>query len=254
MAERWVEPNHGPMGLFLQTASPWYARWLCRRLLDGVYVRGLDRVTELAKDRPVILAANHQCWWDGQLILLVFHALRLPGKFLVEQRHVETMGYLTPIGGIGIDRGSMTGALQGVERATSWLSEPGRLLWIFPQGRYRDVAVRPLALERGLRLIVRGSGAVVVPVSIRFGWRDLHLPTCLIVVGEPVDGAERVVERTEAGIEAGLDAASAWFDTKAGEAEVLVPSVVTPFQDRFGARFYLFWSGVVGRVRRAVGL
>jgi 1-acyl-sn-glycerol-3-phosphate acyltransferase len=242
------------MHLFLQRASPIYARWLARRFLDGVYVRNLDAVAALVREESVILAGNHVCWWDGQLLLVVQRALGVQGRFLVNQTSIDRLSFIGGIGGIGVDRSTISATLASLERAAAWVTAERRALWIFPQGRYRPQSVRPLGLQRGVRVLARLSDVPVVPVALSYNYLDQHLPAVVISFGEPIRGQDKLVERLEAALQQELDAQQAWFDDpERPPLPALVPSAVVPFEEGFGARFYLFWSRLFRSARQAFG-
>lgn len=246
-------PRRPPMALFLNLAAPLYARWLARRHLDGVWAHGLDRAREALAAGPLILAPNHVAWWDGQLILVLNRALGVEGKFLVNADNVDRMSYLRHLGGIPIDRSSVSGSLAAMEEAAAWLDRPGRLLWIFPQGRYRPPSARPLELHRGVELLHRLSRAPVMPVGSVTGWRDLHLPAWALSFGPPISGRDRLLARLEEATIAELDRLERWFDHPDDSLEAVVPSVVVPYEDRFGSRFYLFFSDLFRWLRARLG-
>lgn len=240
-------PTRHPMGLFLRRFAPLYAVWIARRSLDGVWATNLESVRERLAKGPVILAANHVSWWDGQIMLIVNRALGVDGRFFVVADRAQELSFLRHLGGITIDRVTVAGTLGGIEEAAEFLSGPGRLLWIFPQARYRPSSVRPLGLERGVSLLHRLSGAVVIPTGMVTGWRDLHVPAWTLSFGASVTGRERFMERLESEIIAQIETLDTWFDTKDREPmPAIVRSVITPFEKRFGSRFYLFWAQVWG--------
>jgi 1-acyl-sn-glycerol-3-phosphate acyltransferase len=247
------------MHLFLRAAAPRYAAWIARRNLDGVFWRGEDQLREALAAGPVLLATNHLGWWDGQLVLLLMRRLGLePGVdagFLIEAKSVQEMSYLRHIGAIPIDRSSVTGALSGIEAAAAFLDRPGKLIWIFPQGRYRPSSVRPLGLERGALLLARMTGATLVPGGVVTGWRLNHAPSLVLTLGEPVRGRHDQAARLEAAICAEIDRADGWIDAPGSVPDMaeMVPTGITPFQDRLGSRFYLAFARALAAVRRALG-
>jgi 1-acyl-sn-glycerol-3-phosphate acyltransferase len=243
-------PTRHPMGLFLRWFAPLYATWIARRHLDGVWARDLDRLREALAKGPVILAANHVSWWDGQLLLVLHRYLGVEGRFLIKADSVDEMPYIRHLGGIPIDRRSAAGALAGLEEAAAFLTGPGRLVWIFPQGELRPPHLRPLGLERGVELLHRISKAPVLPFAWVSGWRLLHLPTWAIAVGEPISGRERFLPRLEEALVQQIDALDRWLaDPSTAALEPVVPSVVVPFEDRFGAQLYTFVARMFGALR-----
>lgn len=243
------------MGMFLRRFSPLYAILIARRHLDGVYVRGLEETRALLRERPVILAATHTSWWDGQLLLVVFRALGVKARFLVDAESVQAMSYLRQMGAIPLDRHGMATTVAAIEEASAWLSGPERAVWIFPQGVLRPAHARPLGLRRGVDLLARHSGAVVVPVAMVPGWRLLHLPTWAISFGAPLEPGRDLLVRLEAALVDELDALDAFFDEDRPSPELtpLIPSVVVPFEDRFGAKIYLAFSKAFGGLVAAIG-
>lgn len=190
-----------------------YVAWKIRRGLDGHWVRGLDGLrAELARG-PVLLAANHVSWWDGLLMYAVNVALGADARVIVAADSVRRMPFLRAGGAIAMEPGAAAwGALREAERH---LSGPGRLVWIFPQGRQRPASVRPLAFSRGLVLLAKRSGAAVVPVSLDYPFRAASVPAAAMVFGDAVGvaGVERAVEE-------GLDAIRAWADAADGPERV----------------------------------
>ena len=247
-----MREGDGWMGLFLRRAAPLYAMWIARRHLDGVFVRGLESTRALLDQRPVILASTHSSWWDGQLLLVLFRALGVPAAFLVDASSVEEMSYLRKMGAIPIDAGSLTSSVAAMEEAAAVLSAPRRAVWIFPQGVLRPPDVRPLGLQRGVDLLARHSRAVVVPVAMVPGWRLLHLPSWAISFGAPLEPGRDLMERLETALVAEIEELERFFDERHQDVslEVLVPSVVVPFERRFGARVYLFFAELWGRLWR----
>lgn len=239
------------VGPLLRLLSPRYAKLLAWRQLDGVWISGLDQVEPVIARGPVIFAANHVCWWDGQLMLVLLRRLGVDGKFLVNADNVDRMSFLEPLGGIALDRTTVSSTLSAMERGAAWLSGPRKSLWVFPQGRFRPEHVRPLGLQRGVGLLAKMTDAPVIPVAIHYGFLDNHLPACAIRLGAPIEGRDRLMDRVEASLTEQLDDLSNWFDTpeRRHSLEPLVKSMVVPIERRLGARFYLAVVDLIGWAR-----
>ena len=243
-------PTRAAMGLFLRHAAPLYATWLVRNHLDGLWGCGLDHLREALTRGPVILAANHVSWWDGQLVLAINRHLDVQARFLVKAESVEEMPYLRHLGAIPVDRSTASGSLASLEEAAAFLTGPGRLVWIFPQGELRPPALRPLELSRGVELLHRLSKAPIVPMAWTSGWRLLHLPAWALSIGPPLSGRDRLMARLEEALVTQLDLLDRWFlDPTSAPLTPIVPSVVVPFERRFGAKIYLFFAGLLQRLR-----
>lgn len=235
-----------------------YGAVLFWRFLDGVYVQGLAQARAVAAEGPVILACNHTCWWDGILAIKLHHWLGVDGRFFVATEGAATTAVIPSMGGIPIDRTSVGAMAEVMERTAGWLDRPGRSLLLFPQGRFRHPSIRPLALQRGVRLLHKLSGATVIPVAISFGYLDTHLPACVITLGQPMGPRRDLVEALDQALTEALDAHVAWFDdpvrpkpTSAPFA-VQVSSGVIPIERRPGSWLFTAVARAVGAVARAV--
>lgn len=229
------------LGPFLRAFVPAYGRWMMGRHLDGLWIQGLDQAAAVAAGRPVIFAVNHVCWWDGILMLTLAPRLGVDNRFLVDAGSVDKLGYLGHFGAIGVDRSTMTGPIEGLEAAAAWLDRPRRSLWMYPQGRYRPSHLRPLGLQRGLTIVQRRSGAVVIPVTMQLGWFLAHLPACAMIFGAPLEGGPDLMPRLEAAMLDQLDTLDRWFDQERAGAPlgVEVASRVVPIEDGLASRVVL---------------
>ena len=163
-----------------------YVRNQIRTGLDGVYVRGLESVMAARMNRPVVLAATHSAWWDAMLLLPLDDALERSGKVWMDAENLERLPFFAPLGAIPLETG-LGGLRRSIKDARSWLSEPGRTLWIFPQGTQRPTWIRPLCLQPGAAWMARQLDAALVPVAMTYGFREASTPTAAISFGPPVD-------------------------------------------------------------------
>jgi 1-acyl-sn-glycerol-3-phosphate acyltransferase len=214
----------------------WYARWRIRRSLDGLFAGGLDPVRDLLSQGPVIFAANHVGWWDGLAMLVLDGVTGAEGHFLMDAENLARMPYARPLGAIALDRRSPVSPRAGLRAAADMLSDPGRAVWVFPQGEHRAAHLRPLGLKRGVEMVHGRSGAPVVPVSIQYGFGEHPVPRVAVRFGDALRGREGLIDRLEAQLAEGIDWLDIWFD---GGEEALVPVVPTRRvrpQDRTAAR------------------
>ncbi|MCB9680961.1 MAG: 1-acyl-sn-glycerol-3-phosphate acyltransferase [Alphaproteobacteria bacterium] len=238
----------------LRTAVPFYGRHLMRKHFDGLWVQGLDRAREVASRQPVIFAVNHVCWWDGILMLTLAPRLGVDNRFLVDADSVQKLSYLKQFGAIGIDRRTTVHMIEGMETAAGWLDRPGHSLWVYPQGRYRPSHIRPLGLQRGLTIVQKLSGAVVIPVTMQLDWFLAHLPACAVTFGEPLEGRDKLMDRLEAAMLAQLDELDAWFDGGV-PGPPFTPEVATgivPIEDGVASKVALSLQQGARRVRKRV--
>lgn len=237
-------------GPFLKLFVPRYGHWKVRRHWDGWYVQGLDRFLELARTEPLILAVNHVCWWDGIFTMTLQSRFDLQARFLTDADALRRIPWLTQLGAIGLERDGMLGAMPGMEEAVRWLGEPGHVLWIYPQGRYRPPHLRPLGLERGVALLARASKARVVPITWSPGWFLADRPAAAMIFGEPLAPSRDLLNRLETAMASQLDAIDAWFDAAQPGAPFtpLVPTAIRPVEEGLFSRIWVGLKAVLDRV------
>ena len=209
---------------FLGLARPYVRRRLARGL-DGFYAAGVEAAREVARDRPVILAANHVGWWDSFLVVALDEALGTEGYALMDAESVRRLPFFARLGALPLDRGGASTSRAGLRAAAAKLSGPGRALWIFPQGHHRPAHLRPLGFMGGVSLLARMvPEAAVIPIAIQYAWGEQPMPAAWAHLGAPLparaldaDALERAVEDGLARIDAAL----------AGEAQPF-PALVAP--------------------------
>ena len=166
-----------------------YVRRRLRNGFDGLYVHGIEPIRRLAQTRPVVLAANHVCWWDAFVVVMLDEALGTESYCLMDADNLRQMPFFGWIGAVPLDRSSLRQGLRDLRASATLLDQPGRALWIFPQGEHRPPHLRPLQLKRGVEMLVRGREVDVVPVAINYVWRQAPQPTIAVSFGAPLTGA-----------------------------------------------------------------
>ena len=199
-----------------------YARWRIGKELDGLHVDGLEHALAAMAAGPVVFAANHVGWWDGLLSMALDDVLDAHARTLVDPGTVARLPFLRAMGFVGL-RGAALG------RVRRFLDRSGRTVWIFPQGRHRPAHLRPLGFHPGAGFLAR-DGAVLVPVSIQYIFRDHSAPAACVCFGEPVSA-----EGLEAAVSAGLERLD-----QAVPERILIPSRSATTDAGLGARM-LSW-------------
>lgn len=161
------------------------------RLLFRLAVRDRDRVPP---EGPFVLVANHASYLDP---LLLGAALRAPCRFLARSslERIPVVGaWMRAIGVVFVHRGAAR--KEPLERAAELLAR-GERVALFPEGtRTRTGRMGPF--RRGLLLLLKKTGARVVPVGIRGSFQAYppgrRLPRlfrrCEVRFGAPVPAAE----------------------------------------------------------------
>lgn len=147
--------------------SEWYSR---RMRLWGALFSWNNRVTvtgmhNIPADQPVILASNHQSYFDAPL----FH-LAMPVTFCWISRHDlfnwPFVGWsLHETNAISVDRESRESGRSALKKAIEVLKS-GRNIVIFPEGTWGDRSGRMRPFKQGVVEIAKGAKVPVVPVTI----------------------------------------------------------------------------------------
>lgn len=174
----------------LALARPYIRRRL-RRAFDGVFVEGRDRVREIAAREPLLVAANHVCWWDALTILALDESLGIESHCLMDAENLARMPFFGWVGAVPLDRSSPRSSVRDLKSAMRVVDRPGRALWIFPQGRQRPAHIRPLGLEPGVAWLANRAEASVVPLSLNYQFRETPQPTIVASFGHPIPPPRR---------------------------------------------------------------
>ena len=239
--------------------APWmlalarrYVRRRIARGLDGLRVRGLAEAREAARERPLILAANHVGWWDSLLVVALDEALGTEGYALMDADGLRRVPYFARLGALPLDRSAPPRMRAGIRAAAGVLDQPGRALWTFPQGRYRPSHLRPLGFERGLALLSRlAPDAAILPISIAYAWGERPGPAALVRFGRVLDPATEVDADVTALAEDAVAAGLAEIDTADAESgwagwEVVIASRGAAPEQGIGARLLARGGGAGG--------
>jgi 1-acyl-sn-glycerol-3-phosphate acyltransferase len=185
-----------------------YVRWKLARTFDGVRIAGLDEVRRRVAHGPLIVAANHVCWWDTFLLVLLDELLDAESYCLMEAQQLGRLPFFGWVGAIPIDGRSPATRLASLRAAIGQLDRPGRILWIFPQAQQRPAHLRPLGLQRGVELLASRTGAPVVPLALRYDFRDSPKAEINMVFDPALDNRQlargALLHQVEASIVEGL--------------------------------------------------
>jgi len=225
---------------FLSVARPYVRRTLASEL-DGVLVRGLDRVVALTQARPLVLASTHVGYWDPLVVLMLDEALPGIGHVLMDAVSLARLPFFGSVGAIPVDRRDHARALVDLDQAAAMLDAPAQRMWIFPQGRHRPPHLRPLSLRPGVLRLVSASDAALVPVALTYAFRESPRPTCFVSFGEPIEAsviASDGLGAIEAGIERELSVIDAVHEAhEASEFTTLVASRVPKPDDSIATKW-----------------
>ncbi len=169
----------------LRLARP-YVRRRLRRAFDGVFVEGADAVRTSAAREPLLIAANHVCWWDALTILALDASLDTRSHCLMDAENLARLPFFGWVGAVPLDRSSPRASMRDLQQALELVARPSDALWIFPQGRQRPAHLRPLELSPGVAWLARKAGVAVVPLSLNYLFREAPEPAVVASFGRPL--------------------------------------------------------------------
>ncbi|WP_373071583.1 lysophospholipid acyltransferase family protein [Zeaxanthinibacter enoshimensis] len=133
--------------------------------------------SELPRDRPLILVANHQSMYDIPMIIWFLRACH--PKFVSKMelgKGIPSVSYNLRHGGsVLINRKDSRQALTEISKLGKYIEETKRAAVIFPEGtRSRDGHPKNFQLM-GLRILMKTApSALVVPITINNSWKMLR--------------------------------------------------------------------------------
>ncbi|MBS2021940.1 MAG: lysophospholipid acyltransferase family protein [Deltaproteobacteria bacterium] len=178
-----------------------------RRSLSALRVLGLDETRALARRGPLLLCANHVCFWDAGVIEQLTQLLEVDARVLMLASELRKAPFLRWLGCFGVEAGDPRDGARAILHAARLLDRPGRALWLFPQGAQRPQWQRPLAFQRGAEVVasrVEHEAFAVVPVSLHYELGEAEAPEVWVRLGPPATSTPRVAD-LERSVQQGLD-------------------------------------------------
>lgn len=231
-----------PSPLFRRLSAA-HVRSRMRARFGAVRILGLPQARAVAQASPVVVVSNHACWWDPLVVMLVTEELNARGLAMMDARNLPDRPFMRLLGAFGVDLSSRADGAAAIRYAARYLDRPGRLVWIFPQGRERPEDPRPLGFLGGAASVHRlAPGSRVLPVAIRAVFAGSERPELLISIGEALTGADARAQ--EEAVEAELDRVD--LALAQGRVEAL-PALLCGPQDRVGRWAERVLNWMVGR-------
>jgi 1-acyl-sn-glycerol-3-phosphate acyltransferase len=172
------------------------ARRRIRRAFGAMQVHGIEETVRLAAERPILVVSNHTAWWDPLVILeLCVHVLRVDAYAMMDAKNLRRLPFFAKVGAFGVELDDSRDGAVAMRFAAKLLDRPGRLVWIFAQGREVPTTARPLGFRRGSAEIARvARHAIVVPVAIRYEHGSRPSPCVYVSFGNAIEANRDVVE------------------------------------------------------------
>ena len=158
---------------------------------------------------PALIVSNHTSWWDPMVVLyLTERVLRCDGHAMMDAANLRRLPFFAMVGAFGVDLDDPADGASAMRYAARLLNAPGRMVWVFPQGRERPVTERPLGFRAGSAEVARVAKSVTVPIGLRYEHRGSERPELLMSIGEPLPWTKDVAAARaahEAAVTARLD-------------------------------------------------
>lgn len=193
---------------------PWFNAWFSghargriQATFGVVRAHGLARTRAVCAEAPALLVANHTAWWDPLVALHVSqHLLGTDGYAMMDAKNLRRLPFFAFVGAFGVDLDRPADGAAVIKYTARLLDRPGRVAWIFPQGRERPITARPLGFRPGSAEIARvARKARAVPVGLRYEFGAEEKPTLYLSLGEPLP-IERDVAKALGAHEAAVEA------------------------------------------------
>ncbi len=180
------------------------------RSFASLRVAGAPEARALAAGAPVLVVSNHTSWWDPLVALVVSRrALGADGHAMMDAKNLRRLPFFGLVGAFGVDLDDPADGARALRYARRLLDRPGRLVWIFAQGRERPITERPLGFRAGSAELARiARQARVVPVGLRYEIGGDERPVAWASIGAPIDASAGTAPSRaaqEAAVEAELD-------------------------------------------------
>lgn len=172
-------------------------------------------------DRPVVVFANHQGWWDGVAFMLLSRGLMRQRRMFIpmDKLALDRYPFMRNLGVFGVETGTPRGAVAFLKLAKEVLADPGRMLWMNAPGRFSDVRERPVPIAPGMtRLPEFAPDAVFVPLALDYPFWTERKAEMLCAFGDPIPGQTLAAMDRDARMVALSEALAATMDRLAGDA------------------------------------
>lgn len=166
------------LNLFGYNAHKKSVDYLCFFLVLNTYILGtrykIENLEKLPLDTPLIIAANHQSFYDITSIAWFLRKVHIKFISKIELgKGIPSISYnLNHGGSVLINRKDPKQSLTAVRKIAEYIEEHKRTAVIFPEGtRSKTGKPKPFA-ESGLKILCKyAPSALMVPVTINNSWK-----------------------------------------------------------------------------------
>ena len=161
------------------------------------FARGSIAVLEQAAraDAPIVLASNHQSWWDP-LVGFLLHDRWFRGRPVLspmDRTQLAKFAFFRKLGVFGVDPDDAAGLRPFVRYVEErFAADPRAVLMLTPQGEFVDPR-RPVKVRPGIAMVMaRAPHAVPLAASVEYVFWNDRRPEVLVLVSRveaPADPA-----------------------------------------------------------------
>jgi 1-acyl-sn-glycerol-3-phosphate acyltransferase len=161
-----------------------YVRRYIGRRFHRCLLWGDEATLRFPRERPLLFVMSHASWWDV-LVAYYLHreVVRVEGYAPMDEAQLRRYRILTRIGIYSVDRGTAAG-MRAFLQYTTGLLQPGRAVWITPQGEIGWNWRRPVRFQPGVgHLMRRVPQLAAVPVAIAYEFMEEPRPEIFVRFG-----------------------------------------------------------------------
>jgi 1-acyl-sn-glycerol-3-phosphate acyltransferase len=167
---------------------------LCFFLVLNTYILGTRyRITgreKLPADTPLIIAANHQSWYD--ITTIGWFLRKIHPKYVSKielGKGIPSISYNLRHGGsVLIDRKDGKQALSAIRRLAEYIEVHKRSAVIFPEGTRSKTGTPGRFAENGLKILCKyAPSAFIVPVTINNSWKMTRWGSFPLGIGNKIE-------------------------------------------------------------------
>jgi len=165
-----------------------FTKFLAKRTFYRVY---LENLYGSNINQSTLYYGNHNSWWDALTpLLLNQYVLQQHPRAVMEWEQVKQYPFFRRIGCFSIDRSDPRSALRSLQRGAEWLnSEPGRSLFLYPEGKITNPMLPDSPFESGIGWMMSrlDEQVDVVPLIQHSHLMHHAKPNLFIKLGKPLD-------------------------------------------------------------------
>ncbi len=218
--------------------ADFYIRHRLKRSFHDVRILGATHLLEHSQSGPVVIAANHVCWWDPLVLIRLGHHFNLDGYCLMDAKNLGRLRFFRHLGALPLSPGSPRLLRGELKSALQKLKGPGSALAIFPHGAQRPAHL-PLRFRSGVAALARLTGAPVLPLSLRYDFHEGPRAVVTVAFGPalrvtqiPTFKTSRFLKELEQRVSEGLALIDRSLFEPTGVQSVIHPAPVDLFAER----------------------